>query len=161
MKIPFLIAAAVLTFISAGCQGGRSTRIQEKSATFAKLDAATQERLEAGDISLGDSSDLVYIALGKPNTATLHATADGPVETWTYRNFVLSPAMSVQLSNNNPGVRFQNVVIAPGAPRGGPSLSGTQNFGPQASLDSVAGAATGTLHVDLRQGTVIGFRVSK
>ncbi len=78
----------------AGCQSAHLTaaRIQEKSALFAALPADKQQKLRDGIVEVGDTADMVYIALGQPNRAEI--TADGTVGVWTYENFYPSAAVS-------------------------------------------------------------------
>jgi len=58
---PLLLLATV-----AGCNTF-TRRSQEKAAVFNTLDTATQARLQAGKIAVGDTPDMVYIAIGGPS----------------------------------------------------------------------------------------------
>lgn len=60
------------------------SRSREKSAVFATLDATTRARLEARQIHVGDTMDMVYIALGKPTEKKESITAAGASGTWIY-----------------------------------------------------------------------------
>jgi outer membrane protein assembly factor BamE (lipoprotein component of BamABCDE complex) len=81
--VALLLGLAAL-FAFAGCSTFNS-RAKEKAAAFAALDAATQARLEARDIRVGDTPDMVYIALGKPTEKKERLTADGGRSgTWIY-----------------------------------------------------------------------------
>ncbi|MBP7141126.1 MAG: hypothetical protein KBA71_04420 [Opitutaceae bacterium] len=153
------LVATLLGLGITGCQSPRTTRIQEKSALYSKFDAPTQKRIAEGIVAIGDSDDVVYIALGKPTSIQTHNTPAGQIETWTYKNFVLSSEMAVQLSNNNPGSRYQGIIESPGNPRHGPSTAGTGRYGPELSLANVAGAATATLQIDLQNGAVSALRL--
>ena len=62
-------------------------RIQERSATFTSLDAGTQDRLRLGRVDLGDTPDMVYIAIGRPTKTTDVTTAEGRDSTWGYVSF--------------------------------------------------------------------------
>jgi hypothetical protein len=155
-RIAFSLIAA-LAFALAGCQSGFQARQQEKSAAFSAANASTQARLQKGIINVSDSADFVYIALGKPSSQTSRETPQGKVDTWVYRNFVFGPDMVVKLSNNNPGVRYQNHIYSPNMNRDGPSLSSTKQAGPRASLDSMGGSAVGTLYVDFIDNAVVGL----
>lgn len=149
---------AVLALALAGCQSGFQSRQQEKSAAFSAASPSTQERLQQGIINVSDSADLVYIALGKPSSQSSRETPQGKVDTWVYRNFVFGPGMAMKVSNNNPGVRYQNRIDSPNMNREGPSLSSTKQAGPRASLDSMAEAAVGNLYVDFIDNAVVGLR---
>lgn len=59
-------------------------RAEEKSTVFRALDAATQARLEARQIEVGDTQDMVYIALGAPDEKREQLDAGGKTTTWIY-----------------------------------------------------------------------------
>lgn len=87
-----LFAATVLAVALALVAGlaGCSTferRAEEKSATFDNLSASTQKRLERGKINVGDTQDMVYIALGNPDETRDIADADGQQLAWIYKSY--------------------------------------------------------------------------
>lgn len=159
IAIALALVASLLGILLAGCQSPRSARIQEKSALYSTFDAYTQKRIADGIVAIGDSADAVYMALGKPSSIHARETSAGRLETWSYRNFVLSSEMAAVLSNENPGSRYQGIIESPGNPRHGPSTAGTGRYGPELSLANVAAAATATLQIDLIQGVVSSFRL--
>lgn len=59
-------------------------RAKEKGAIFHTLDAATQARLEARQIEVGDTQDMVYISLGAPDEKKEQLTAGARTTTWVY-----------------------------------------------------------------------------
>src|SRR4051812_47022724 len=61
-----------------------NSRINEKGSVFYSLDADTRAKIEHGDIALGFSPDMVYMALGNPDAKRRSTSADGTSETWTY-----------------------------------------------------------------------------
>jgi hypothetical protein len=64
-----------------------SSRINEKSTVFNSLDPATQAQIQHGDIGIGFTPDMVYMALGKPDAKRYRRTADGTAETWIYSTY--------------------------------------------------------------------------
>lgn len=89
MKIPSLItlsvmAAAVTLF--AGCNTF-AKRAEEKSTVFNSLDEETQARLKQGNIHVGDTTDMVYIALGVPDTKRQRVNSDGRELVWVYKTY--------------------------------------------------------------------------
>ncbi len=80
---PLLLLLLCLTVLMTGCSTV-ANRIQEKSATFNALDAPTQARLSQGTIAIGDTTDMVYIAIGRPDRVRETATAEGHNQTWVY-----------------------------------------------------------------------------
>jgi hypothetical protein len=87
MKHRFFISLllAALAFV-AGCQTVQD-RIKEKPEVFAKLDAATQDKIKQGIIELGYTEDMVYLALGAPDQKRESASAAGKTVTWIYNTY--------------------------------------------------------------------------
>ncbi len=81
----FLLAALVL----AGCNTV-SSRIRQKEAVFASLPATEQARLRKGEVAIGDTPDMVYIALGAPDRHVERTTADASGAEWIYDQYVRS-----------------------------------------------------------------------
>src|SRR4051812_7559180 len=92
-----LIAAALMLASLIGCQSPRKVRIQENAAVFAALDPETQKIIQEGLFAPGFSTDLTYLALGKPNNVAKTETENGTVEVWKYRNFVYGNIGAMQL----------------------------------------------------------------
>lgn len=74
-----LIASVILV---AGCQS-TGNRIN-KDEIFARVDKATQEKIEQGIVDLGFTEDMVYLALGTPNQKSESVTPAGRTVTWVY-----------------------------------------------------------------------------
>ena len=81
------------------------------------------------------------------------------METWTYKNIVLSDTVAMRVGMNNPGSRYQpGRLMSPNAP-GGPSISSTRNVGPQPGVADMADVRTGTLFVEFLNGRVFSLRL--
>jgi len=78
-----LYVGGFLAGMLAGCSTF-SSRVGEKRAVFEGLAHADQIRLKTGAINIGDSPDLVYIALGNPDERRIHKTATSTEEIWIY-----------------------------------------------------------------------------
>ena len=158
--LPCLLGLAAFAF--SGCETGRSTRIQEKSAAYALFSDEVKARLAEGNIGTGDSADAVYIALGKPNSVTTQKTDQGEVTVWTYKNFVVGEEMSSRVMLSQPGQKMAG-TSGSGGPGGrlGPSISSTapSRGGPQGMTEAYAD--TVTLHVDLIDNRVVALRAER
>jgi hypothetical protein len=89
MKTSSFFALAVLTtagIFFTGCNTFEH-RAEQKSATFNALDDATQQRLKEGNIAIGDTPDMVYIALSVPDTKRQRVTSDGRELVWVYKTY--------------------------------------------------------------------------
>lgn len=89
MKTSSFLAVATLAtcgIFFAGCNTFEH-RAEQKSATFNSLDEGTQQRLKQGDVNIGDTPDMVYIALGVPDVKHQRITSDGRELVWSYRTY--------------------------------------------------------------------------
>ncbi len=80
------IAAVAVVMLLAGCNTFEK-RAEEKSAVFQSLDSETQDRLQKGTINVGDTPDMVYIALGVPDSKKQRLTNDGRELIWIYKTY--------------------------------------------------------------------------
>lgn len=83
MRFRSILPLCLLAGLLVGCSTITS-RIQEKSAVFATLDAATQAKIRKGTVELGYTPDMVYMALGSPDEAREKVSGRGGRVTWTY-----------------------------------------------------------------------------
>lgn len=77
------IAGLALT----GCDGGVPARIQEKASVFNALTPEQQDIIRHSAIDAGFTTDMVYIALGKPSRIHTQQSPQGPLTVWTYSRF--------------------------------------------------------------------------
>ena len=82
-RLPLALAATLLLLVLAGCSTFES-RSREKASVFATLDEEARARLKAREIRVGDSPDLVYIALGRPSEKMETLSSTGRSTTWIY-----------------------------------------------------------------------------
>jgi len=64
-----------------------NSRIAEKSAVYQSLDTATRAKIAQGDVGLGFTPDMVYMALGQPDARRQAITSTGQTETWIYQSY--------------------------------------------------------------------------
>lgn len=83
-----LLSAFFLAALTAftGCSTF-NRRAAEKADVFAALSPEDQARLEKKVIHVGDTTDMVYIALGKPDEQRRSSTSDGETLVWTYNRY--------------------------------------------------------------------------
>lgn len=84
-----LFTVGLMLAVGAGLAGCNSfdSRAKEKAYVFNDLSPEVRQRLKAGEIHVGDSTDMVYIALGKPTDRLRKTTADGETSTWLYKSY--------------------------------------------------------------------------
>jgi hypothetical protein len=83
------LVTSVIILCAAGLTGCNTfnSRAQQKATTYNALAPQTQQRLEKGKINIGDTSDMVFIALDKPDATRQITTASGPETVWIYRTY--------------------------------------------------------------------------
>jgi len=170
MKKPsrFLYAVGGLLALAACLSNPASTvegRIQEKSAVFAALPAEKQKKLREGVVEIGDTANMVYVALGRPDQAAV--TADGTIGIWTYERYFPSEAVSPgPLYAIRPHPRARNPILEP--PSGPGMRDGTFHDSPAIGAPGTPPRAGGpfgtewatsnyqpvTLHVSFKGGHV-------
>jgi len=85
--LPRMLLVLALTACFSGCITDRdllARRIQSKSELFLSYAPATQVRLRNGQVEVGDTRDMVWIALGAPDRTAQRRTASGTNEVWSY-----------------------------------------------------------------------------
>ena len=83
------VALALAALAGGGCTTTpQAERAAERAASFARLPSAQQADISRDLVDQGYSLEMVYIALGRPDS--IEASADGNECQWTYRNFYLS-----------------------------------------------------------------------
>jgi hypothetical protein len=148
----FIVAAAFLP----ACQSARESRALEKAEVFGTQSNEVQAKVRAGEVEPGFTSDLVYIALGRPDRKE---AGPGGAITWTYRNFPVSGASAAATGMNVPGARSQSSGLASAnAPGGGGSISSTRPNGVQAGIGNVPDAAVATLVIEFTDERVSAIR---
>jgi len=81
-----------------------SHRSKEKSATFDKLPSEAQEKLRKGVIEIGNTPDMVYIALGQPDVKREIVKAGSRETIWVYNTYYTE-------YEGNLHVGYQRVLI--------------------------------------------------
>jgi hypothetical protein len=81
-----LSLAAVVVSLFAGCNSFQS-RARQMSGVYDQLPASEQQRLERGAINVGDTPEMVYIALGNADERRDIMTADGTQTVWIYKSY--------------------------------------------------------------------------
>jgi hypothetical protein len=107
----FHLLKTVVVLTGAGLLAGCDTfsrRAERKADVFYSLDEATQARLKEKNIQVGDSPDMVYIALGVPDSKRQRLTSDGRELIWSYRTYYQD-----YLGSELVGYRRYFVPVAP------------------------------------------------
>jgi hypothetical protein len=84
---------ALVTLVAILCAAGLTgcstfnSRAQEKAATYNALTPQTQQRLEKGKIHIGDTPDMVFIALDNPDAKREITTSNGAESVWIYKTY--------------------------------------------------------------------------
>ncbi len=169
MKSIVIIGTALLAAMAlAGCDAtsGTAGRIQEKSAVFATLTPEQKKNIEEGSIEYGYTTDMVYMALGKPSKVREKAAPEGTVLMWTFNQFYPTVAVS-QLALNDPSRKYKAAQLSTNYPNTGPggataaSISSTKPSGPEPGVDSLGEIPSETLHVLFLDGKVFQIKLEE
>jgi len=80
------ILAAVLLASLTGCST-ISSRIREKAAVFVALPPAMQAEIRQGQVAIGFTPDMVYMAIGKPDEIREHVDPARRETVWKYNTY--------------------------------------------------------------------------
>jgi hypothetical protein len=83
-SLALLLLGAVLALT--GCNT-TSSRIKQKAEVFGSLPPADKERLRKGNVAIGDTPDMVYIAIGAPDRRIESISASARKLEWIYRHY--------------------------------------------------------------------------
>jgi hypothetical protein len=87
MKRPLALALlSLLAVLVAGCDTFER-RAHQRADTYATLSPEAREKLKKGVIEVGDTTDMVYIALGEPNEKRETAKGQTHREIWIYNSY--------------------------------------------------------------------------
>ncbi len=82
----FSALVAALLICCVGCVSETvASRIAARQETFDAYDAVTQERLQRGQIRIGDDTDAVWMVYGNPTQKIRRTDANGHAEVWIYK----------------------------------------------------------------------------
>lgn len=158
------LVSILVSLLAAGCAtSGIENRAQEKATVFNQLSPDVQRRIRDGQVGMGFTEDMVYIAIGKPSKTETRSSDSGPVVVWIYKN------MPVRGDAGFEGLRYNtDMAITPGMTGNGrPSAKyGTQtdnNLNQDAidSATSLPDMEMGTLFVFFYNGRVFKMRMGQ
>lgn len=86
MKRPFLFLAFASVLLLSACDTFER-RSHEKAATFERLSPEERAKLKRGEIEIGNTPEMVYIALGRPDKQHESTTPKGHEMVWTYNTY--------------------------------------------------------------------------
>ncbi len=86
MRLLPLISILLTLTVLTGCNTFER-RAQKKAEVFASLSPEAKARLENKVLNVGDTADMVYIALGPPDERLVSTSATGETTTWLYNRY--------------------------------------------------------------------------
>jgi hypothetical protein len=116
-----------------------SSRISGHQAAFDSWPAAVRTQIQAGQVALGFTPEMVQVALGEPDRVTARTTAAGTTEVWIYLPH--GPYISLGL--------------------GGGAVHGSTAFGGGVTVAGAPGAGDGSLRVIFDGGKVSALEARK
>lgn len=125
------LPVALLALAIGGCTvTPQAERMAERADAFARFSPEQQSAVRRGLVDRGHSLEMVYIALGRPDT--IEASSDGNECCWTYRNFYLSAQadgtpLYTPRSRLQPGAAASRVLGSQSPAFTGPRSAGMRN----------------------------------
>jgi hypothetical protein len=126
-----VLAAGVATLVVTGCAGltpaGQTqARIRERPTVFQALSPTRQSDILGGAIECGFTTDMVYLALGKPKKVVV--SADGQKSMWIYEeHYAVAGPATLVLNSHDTAYRSQ--IVSPNTPfLGGPKQAAPMDF---------------------------------
>ena len=86
MKTKLLTLVGVGAALFAGGCSSVDSRINKNRAVYETWPMAVREKVVAGQIDIGFTTDQVAVALGQPDRVFTRTTADGTSQVWSYRD---------------------------------------------------------------------------
>ena len=151
----FLFVLGAPWFFSACDSSGVTGRIEEKAVVFNQLEPWQQRDIRNGVVNVGNSTDMVYMALGRPTKIV--TTADGAETTWTYSNYYppeSAPHSQLNLETKG-GAGYSSSTSGVNSPGGQVGLGSTSTRGVTPTSLSVGEIPSDTLYVVFRDGQVV------
>jgi len=135
MRYSTLVWIVAAVGLLSGCKSLMNRRIAAHQEAWQALSEQDQHRLSQGHVLLGDTEEMVLIALGPPDEVLPITTQDGQKQTvWQYEelissgdNFLISPTSSTHTEIREKSVIFHDgrvVQQAPIAVNDGAKLAG-------------------------------------
>lgn len=149
MNTPRVTCLFFAVALGAGCETARDSRIRKNDELFASLDPFSQKLVREGLFNVGFTADTVVMAMGKPDQVEKREAADGPIEIWTYKNFLYS-----SMNHMTIAVRDPSTMRSPQRPgqRGSPGMTAQQPGQP--TVAEMGGPPLATLHIELHEHRV-------
>lgn len=94
-RLLFLLSALLALLVLSGCDTFES-RAKNKPEVLAALTPEAREKLRRGIIEIGNTSDMVYVALGAPDDEYETTSARGKEKTWIFNSYHQDYAGNVQ-----------------------------------------------------------------
>lgn len=113
-----LLLALFAVLLLAGCASRPDERIRQSSQTFSQLPPDVQQRIRAGQIDLGYTEEMVWMALGEPARRVERVDLDGRTQVWVYSRTQSQPRFSFGIGMGNYG-RHSAVGTSVGVSTGG------------------------------------------
>jgi len=101
MSRPLHFASALLSLLFLAACSTPESRIAANRPAFDRLPAEAQRKIQAGQIDVGFTPDMVRLALGEPANKFVRKSTAGDTEVWIYHDN--SPQFSIGLGGVSGG----------------------------------------------------------
>ena len=84
---PWLWLLVSTLFLLVGCASNPQSRVDRNPELFAQYPDEVREKILAGKVAVGFTTEMAYLALGDPDRKTTSTTAEGVTENWIYLGY--------------------------------------------------------------------------
>lgn len=122
MLRPITLLLSLTALVTAGCATAVTSRIRQRQAEFNALDPVSQTNIRNGQVDLGYTPDMVYMALGEPSRREQRLVPQGVAMTWVYKSYYSEPVGTADCGYRrqiiyNPRSHTYAILVEP-APEG-------------------------------------------
>lgn len=89
-KIVWIVPVLAWIFFAFGCAHTPETRIAKNPELFERLTPEEQESVKAGQVQIGYTPEMVFLALGEPDQKITRRTKEDELNVWIYQGRFVS-----------------------------------------------------------------------
>lgn len=86
-KLPHLFCLFITLILVAGCASSPESRIEKNPQIFDKFSEEEQAKIRNGEVELGFTEQMVYLAIGAPDRKKTRITEEETTESWIYQGY--------------------------------------------------------------------------
>lgn len=86
-KSAFVVCALIVLMLASACTTTPERRVATNPEVFEQFDQETQQKILAGEVAIGFTPEMTYLALGDPDRKVTRTSKEGVTERWIYLGY--------------------------------------------------------------------------